>query len=47
MFANLNRVNLGIGDVELLVGGTLGAWLIAKFMSSWFGRFVPFPAMAL
>ncbi|MDA8373411.1 MAG: cation:proton antiporter [Actinomycetota bacterium] len=47
MFANLNRVNLGIGDVELLVGGVVGAWLIAKLMSSWFGRFVPFPAMAL
>ncbi len=40
-------MHLGIGDVELLVGGILGAWLIAKLMSSWFGRFIPFPAMAL
>ncbi|MDA8116600.1 MAG: cation:proton antiporter [Actinomycetota bacterium] len=40
-------MHVGIGDVELLVGGIVGAWLIAKLMSSWFGRFVPFPAMAL
>ncbi len=40
-------MHLGPGDIELLVGGVVGAWLIAKLMSSMAGRYVPFPAMAL